>query len=247
MKNELKSIIGKYGEDILLNNKKFISLFADTAPSLKKEKKLLEMALTEDIGPLFVNCEKSQRSTSIIKARRKLENNYMAENGIDEVLAGITYALGWTEEYNTITNEKKTDKQTVAKSEETKKAESPKKATINAMPTKKEEMVSKPPDTVEEKKTNWLVATVLSIICGFAVMIMEGRKSFECNLYNFISGIMMVFFGFIAMHIAKKMNKGKGTTWIIAFVIWFAFLGLVIIIEDHVQLWDYLLENYEKV
>ena len=131
MEKELKSIIEKYGETILLSNKKLVSIFADTALRLKKEKKLLEMALNENIGNLFANCEKSERSTSIIKAIRKLENNYMAENAINDVVAVIIYALGWTEEYNRIKNEKKVEKQADTKPEETKNVKTEKENNIH--------------------------------------------------------------------------------------------------------------------
>ncbi len=240
MEEVLKNIIEKYGEEILLSNKKFVSIFADTAPQLKNEKKLLEMALNENIGPLFVNCEKKQRSTIIIKARRKLENNYMSETGINEFLAGITFSLGWTEEYNTLKNHKNVQKKIETEVKE-KKKEEPKKVVT----TENNEIISQETDSEEKKKTNWKVATIASLIGGVSIVIIDGRESFALNLYNFISGIIVVFFAFISMHIAKKLNKGKAATGIIAFVIWYGFLMCMVFISNHVQLWEYLLEKYE--
>ncbi len=98
MKEIVKKIIDKYGKEILLNSKKFISIFSDEAPSMKKEKKLLQIAFSENIGELFVNCKDSQREICIIKVKRKLDS-YMSEEGLNSVLKGISYGLGWNDEY----------------------------------------------------------------------------------------------------------------------------------------------------
>ena len=105
MEEEIKKIIDKYDKDILKDSKKFISIFSDVAPSLKKEKKYLQIAFSENIGELFVNCKDNERETCIIKVRRKLES-YISEEGLNSVLKGITYGLGWNKQYKEVSKEK---------------------------------------------------------------------------------------------------------------------------------------------
>jgi len=123
MKEEIKKIVDKYGKEILLDKKKFISIFADMAPNLKKERKLLDIALSENIGETFLNCEENQQEIIKLKVRRKLENAYVASSGIDEVIDAISYALGWKFSDNIETHEKENTKQNP---EQTSKSENPK-------------------------------------------------------------------------------------------------------------------------
>lgn len=94
MKDIVKRIVDENGEKILLEKKKFISLFIDYAPEMKNERKFLDIALSENIGKFFVECPKENRKNAIEKSRKKLEI-YMSQNGVNEILESFTYALGW--------------------------------------------------------------------------------------------------------------------------------------------------------
>ena len=99
MKDVIKRIVDENGEEILLDKKKFISLFMDYAPQMKDERKFLEMALNENIGKLFANCQKEDRVFVLNKAKDKLKK-YMSENGMKMIVSSFAYALGWKEEFN---------------------------------------------------------------------------------------------------------------------------------------------------
>ena len=99
MKDVIKKIVDENGEEILLDKKKFISLFMDYAPQMKDERKFLEMALNENIGKLFANCQKEDRVLVLNKAKDKLKK-YMSENGMKMIVSSFAYALGWKAEFN---------------------------------------------------------------------------------------------------------------------------------------------------
>ncbi len=90
----IKGIIDQFGLDIILQKNKFLSIFGDYAPRLKKEKKMISIALDENIADLFVNCEIEEREANIQKARRAM-NLIMSESAIDLVISSFIDALGW--------------------------------------------------------------------------------------------------------------------------------------------------------
>ena len=90
----MKLIFQQFGSDIILQKNKFLSIFVDYAPRLKKEKKILSVALDENIADFFVNCEVGEREPNIQKARRAM-NLIMSESAINLVISSFTDALGW--------------------------------------------------------------------------------------------------------------------------------------------------------
>ena len=94
MMETMKLIFQQFGTDIILQKNKFISIFVDYAPRLKKEKKILSVALDENIADFFVNCEVEEREANIRKARRAM-NLIMSESAIDLVISSFIDALDW--------------------------------------------------------------------------------------------------------------------------------------------------------
>lgn len=191
MKEEMKKIVNNYGKEILLEKKKFLSIFTDIAPKLKKEKKLLELALDENIAELFVNCPINDRKANIVKARRKLEN-YMAKSGIDDVLNSFAYALDWNDEFSDI-----------------------EKNDVRPKQQQNEKVV------VEDKKDkmsfSWLLKTILlATILGIAITIIDYREILALNIINFL---VMFFTVFIAGCITKYCKKGFVLGFIVWFIL----------------------------
>lgn len=91
----IKVIIDQFGSDIILQKNKFLSIFGDYAPRLKKEKKMISIALDEDIACLFINCEANEREAAVGKVRRSLDS-FMSESAINLVISSFTDALGWS-------------------------------------------------------------------------------------------------------------------------------------------------------
>ena len=90
----IKAIIDQFGSDIILQKNKFLSIFGDYAPRLKKEKKMLSIALDENIACLFINCEISDHEAVVRKARRSLDT-IMSESAINLVISSFADAFGW--------------------------------------------------------------------------------------------------------------------------------------------------------
>lgn len=90
----IKVIIDQFGSDIILQKNKFLSIFGDYAPKLKKEKKMISIALDENIANLFINCEISEHEAVVRKARRSLDA-ILSDSAIDIVISSFTDALGW--------------------------------------------------------------------------------------------------------------------------------------------------------
>ena len=94
MMETMKLIFQQFGIDIILQKSKFLSIFMDYAPRLKKERKILSVALDENIADFFVNCEIEDRKTNIQKAKRKM-NMIMSESAIALVISSFIDALEW--------------------------------------------------------------------------------------------------------------------------------------------------------
>lgn len=148
MEQEVKKIVDKYGKEILLNSKKFVSIFADMNPKMKSERKLLESAMSENIAELFANCAENERQTCIIKVRRKLKSVYIAEEGINDIIKCFTYALDWKSEYRAIKNQQAANSENIPRNNGTRdhnqdNVTNP-KSTINQDRSEKETKVNQP-------------------------------------------------------------------------------------------------------
>lgn len=90
----VKQIVEQFGPDILLQKNRFLSVFMDYAPKMRKEKTMLSIALDENIATLFVNCEPSDREIHVKKAQRALDM-ILAESAIHFVMETFAYAFDW--------------------------------------------------------------------------------------------------------------------------------------------------------
>lgn len=90
----IKKIIEQFGVDIILNKKKFLSIFSDFAPNMKMEKKILSVALEENIGQIIVGTNPNEVEASIQKIKRALDI-IMSENAINMIISSFSEALSW--------------------------------------------------------------------------------------------------------------------------------------------------------
>lgn len=94
MENVVKQIFEQFGSEILLDKNKFLAIFVDYAPKMKKERKMLAIALDEGVAKFFVNCAECDRETNVDKARKSM-NPIMSETAVDTVIQSLIFALGW--------------------------------------------------------------------------------------------------------------------------------------------------------
>lgn len=90
----IKEIIKKYGISILDEKARFIGLFGDYAPKLSHEKRILQIAVYDNIANFFVRCSVSDREKNLAKAQKNLLEifNEAASREILEMFAG---AFDW--------------------------------------------------------------------------------------------------------------------------------------------------------
>lgn len=94
MSDVIKVIIEQFGIEILLENNKFLSIFSDYAPKLKNEKKVLRIALEENIAPYFINISPEKRKSNLTVVKRKLDS-IISENATYMILTSFVTAIGW--------------------------------------------------------------------------------------------------------------------------------------------------------
>jgi len=91
----ISQTITTFGSDIVLQKAKFLSIIGDLAPMLKKERKILSVAMDENIGELFLNCSIEERDTHIITSKRRLEG-ILSESAVELVVSSFAEAFGWS-------------------------------------------------------------------------------------------------------------------------------------------------------
>lgn len=92
--SSIKIIFDQFGYDLLLSNKKFLSVFSDIAPKMKSERKMIGVALEQGVGDLFVNTSAPDRESAVRQAVRKLEI-IMSKNAIHTVISSLIIAMDW--------------------------------------------------------------------------------------------------------------------------------------------------------
>lgn len=90
----ISQIIDQFGEDVILQKSRFISIFGDLAPHLKKEKRILSVAMDENIAELFLNCSPENWDASIVSSKRKLDG-ILSDSAIELVVTAFANAFGW--------------------------------------------------------------------------------------------------------------------------------------------------------
>ncbi len=94
LESVVRNIVIQFGPEILLNKNKFLSIFLDYAPKLKRERKIISFALDEGIAECFVNCSINDRKVNMNRAKNKM-SLLMSENAINMVIQCFTSALDW--------------------------------------------------------------------------------------------------------------------------------------------------------
>ena len=96
----VKKVIDHFGIDILSDHKKFCSAFSDFAPRLSKENKAFFVALSEDIGVLFIRENEAVLSGSksadetVQRAAAEI-SEYLNSEKAELVTRSIAASLGW--------------------------------------------------------------------------------------------------------------------------------------------------------
>ena len=96
MASVLKRIVSNFGEDVVLDQRRCMSIFKDMAPQLKNEQKILETALKWNIGMYFVNCPEQEREISLQKLIISM-NSILAESAQKDILHSFIVAMDWDE------------------------------------------------------------------------------------------------------------------------------------------------------
>ncbi len=108
IKRALKSMMDQYGQDIIQDTNKFISLLNDFIPEYEKERRLLKNMLQAGIVANMLR-ESEQQKIAIMKAKEFMVSEmFLSENAAEFVIVCFTYMLGW-EYVSKMTEVKKSD------------------------------------------------------------------------------------------------------------------------------------------
>lgn len=95
IKKALKSMMEQYGQDLVSDKNKFISLLNDFIPEYEKERRLLKNMLQADVLTLMLR-EKEQQKIAIMKAKEfMLSEMFLSEKAAEFSIVCFTYMLGW--------------------------------------------------------------------------------------------------------------------------------------------------------
>ncbi|MBO5104633.1 MAG: leucine-rich repeat domain-containing protein [Ruminococcus sp.] len=108
IKRALKSMMDQYGQDIIKDTNKFISLLNDFIPEYEKERRLLKNMLQCGVAAIMLK-ESEQQKIAIMKAKEFMVSEmFLSENAAEFVIVCFTYMLGW-EYVSKLTEQKKTE------------------------------------------------------------------------------------------------------------------------------------------
>ena len=96
----VKQVIDRFGIDILADHKRFCSAFSDFAPRLGKENKAFFVALSENVGTIFINensavTDGSKTPEAIVGRAMSDITEYLNDEKAELVVRSIAGALGW--------------------------------------------------------------------------------------------------------------------------------------------------------
>lgn len=96
----VKKVIDHFGIDILSDHKKFCSAFSDFAPKLSKENKAFFVALSENIGTIFIreNSEVtagSKKADEVVLRAVTEISEYLNDEKAELIANSIALSLGW--------------------------------------------------------------------------------------------------------------------------------------------------------
>ena len=96
----VKKVIEHFGIDILSDHKKFCSAFSDFAPKLSKENKAFFVALSEDIGEIFIRdndevaAGTKRADDTVLRAVTEI-SEYLNSEKAELIAYSIAVSLGW--------------------------------------------------------------------------------------------------------------------------------------------------------
>lgn len=94
VKQSLRSLVTSYGNDIIKNNKKFVSFLNDYIPEYEKERRLIKNVISNDVIKNMIKEE--NHNIAIMKAKEFMSNElFLSENACEFVMECFTYILGW--------------------------------------------------------------------------------------------------------------------------------------------------------
>ncbi|MDE5584317.1 MAG: leucine-rich repeat domain-containing protein [Ruminococcus sp.] len=132
IKKALKSMMEQYGQDLIVDKNKFISLLNDFIPEYEKERRLLKNMLQADVLNIMLR-EKEQQNIGIMKAKEfMLSEMFLSEKAVEFTIVCFTYMLGWNYTPKLVEQPKQTAPPENAKSGS---ATAEKKNSAPAMPT----------------------------------------------------------------------------------------------------------------
>ena len=96
----VKQVTDMFGIDIIADRKRFCAAMGDLAPKLTKEKKVFFVALSEDVGKLYLRENEavisgSKTAEEVIKRAEALVGEYLNTEKAEMVAYSLAYALGW--------------------------------------------------------------------------------------------------------------------------------------------------------
>ena len=96
----VRQVTERFGVNILTDHKRFCSAFSDFAPKLSKENKAFFVALSEDIGEIFISenaavVNGSKSAEEVIQRAMTDICEYLNEEKAELIARSIAAALGW--------------------------------------------------------------------------------------------------------------------------------------------------------
>lgn len=91
----VKNIIELFGIEILKNKNKFLSVYSDYVPNMKKEKRILSMLLDDCKAVHFIIEAYSQKSYESLWLIRKYLSEIMSDSAAEIVIMAFAKAIGW--------------------------------------------------------------------------------------------------------------------------------------------------------
>ena len=96
----VKQVIDRFGIDILADHKRFCSAFSDFAPRLSKENKAFFVALSENVGTIFIKENSAvtgggKPPEPIVTRAMSDITEYLNDEKAELVVRSIAGALGW--------------------------------------------------------------------------------------------------------------------------------------------------------
>ena len=101
----VKQVTDMFGTEIIADRKRFCAAMGDLAPKLTKEKKVFFVALSEDIGKLYLRENEAVLSgrkpaEEVIKQAVSAVSEYLNNEKAEMAAYSLAYALGWNVEIN---------------------------------------------------------------------------------------------------------------------------------------------------